>query len=600
MPVTTGLVLSPDVSINGTPLPLAELAMLLELRVSRSIGVPAELTMRLIDETFELIDGPRYAVGAAVEVKFPDPAGTPAAVFKGEIVSVGVDQRLAMRGCELTVTALDRGHRLGHGTRVRTFQKQKYSDVVTTIAGEHGLRAQVADTTIVFDYLIQTTTNYAFLQELAFRTGYEWRVDEDQLIFRPRPKSSPTVTLTYGENLRRLRARYTGTNEVSEVAVRAWDPATKRVVTNVQRVQAIRGDGMTGSTSDLVDGGRSKARAFSNAASSSSLVANSSDEATQLSKALAGRIATADASLRCECTGDPRINDGATVKIEGAGTKLSGEYYVTSVEHTFGRDGDLTTTFSTAPADSSSIVELLGAAERVNPFGQLGLTIGIVTNNKDPDGVGRVRVKFPALSDSEESWWARVVAPGAGASAGLMFMPQIDDEVLVGFEHGDMRRPFVLGGLWGAKAKPPTAHDTFLAQNKVIEWGVKTQNGSTFVIRGGNQPADKHYKFALPDGTTHYMGSDKTEIIAQNKSIELKSGQASIKITDKGDIEIKGNNIKIEATQNLTIDGLQIAAKAKTALKAEGSATIELKGGASAKLEASGITEIKGSLVKIQ
>ena len=173
--------------------------------------------------------------------------------------------------------------------------------------------------------------------------------------------------------------------------------------------------------------------------------------------------------------------------------------------------------------------------ERVEAFGQLGLTIGIVTNNKDPDGVGRVRVKFPALSDQEESWWARVVDAGRRLPAGLMFMPQIDDEVLVGFEHGDLRRPFVLGGLWGAKAKPPTASgDVPRQQNKVIDWGLRRPPGTTLAFRGGDKPADKHFKLALADGTTLYLGSDKTEIIAMNKSIELKSGQASILITGPG------------------------------------------------------------------
>ena len=83
-------------------------------------------------------------------------------------------------------------------------------------------------------------------------------------------------------------------------------------------------------------------------------------------------------------------------------------------------------------------------------------------------------------------------------------------------------------------------------------------------------PKDKHFKVALPDGTTQYLGSDKIEIVAMNKSIELKSGQASILITDKGDIQLKGMNIKIEATKALTINGLTVAAKAKTTLKAEG------------------------------
>jgi hypothetical protein len=409
--------------------------------------------------------------------------------------------------------------------------------------------------------------------------------------------------VTYGVDIRRLKARFTATNEAKDVQVRSWDPLSKRVIVGKTTMANSRITGMSGGSSGLGVSGRKDAKALTGALGASSLVAVSSDEATQLAGALGGRVSTADLSVRCECLGLPGIRSGSMVEIKEAGTKLSGTYYVTSVEHHFGRKDDLTTTFTTGSAESASIVDLLGGpagGERVPAFGQNGLTIGIVTNNKDPDGIGRVRVKFPALSDQEESWWARVVTPGGGSNAGLMMMPQIDDEVLVGFEHGDLRRPFVLGGLWGAKAKPPTASETFLSQNKVVEWGLKTAAGATLAFRGGDKPNEKHFKVALPDGTTQYLGSDKIEIVAMNKSIELKSGQASILITDRGDIQLKGTNIKIDATSAVTINGMTIEAKAKTSLKAEGSASLELTGGASAKLQASGITEVKGSLVKIQ
>jgi uncharacterized protein involved in type VI secretion and phage assembly len=601
-PATVVLVLAPDIRINGSILPTSDYDALVDLHVSRAIGVPSELTLRFSDDEFALLDGNRYVVGATIEVKFPSGPSTLVSVFQGEIISVGTDQ-LADRhfnGCELTVTALDKSHRLGRETKVRTFQRQKYSQIVSTIATEVGLTASVEDTAVIFDYLIQTTTNYAFLEEIAFRTGFEWRVEGSQLIFKPRAATAP-ITVKYGEELRRIRARFSAASEATNVTVRSWDPASKRSVSGNQTMSAARDSGATGGDSTLVTSGRQKARVFGKPLGSSTLVATSSDEAQQLAGALGARVATADLEVRCECLGHPLIKPGTTVQITNAGTKLSGTYYVTSVDHHFGRDGDMVTTFSTGPRDSASIVELLGGgSERVDPFGRLGLTIGIVTNNKDPDGLGRVRVKFPALSDAEESWWARVVTPGGGSQAGLILMPQIDDEVLVGFEHGDLRRPYVLGGLWGPSARPPLHHDAFLAQNKVVEWGLKTMNGSTLSIRSGSQPADKHYKIALPDGTTHYMGSDKTEIVAINKSIELKSGQASILITDRGDIQIKGINIKLQATQGITVDGLTIAEKASTTYKAEGGASIQLKGGASAALEATGITQVKGSLVKIQ
>ena len=595
------LVTAPSIKLNGTELAAADYDAVIDLRVSHAISVPSQLTLRLEDPRFELIDGTRYKIGTEIVVAFPSATSVLTSVFKGEIVALGADQRADPPDrSELVVTALDRGHRLGSRTRVRTFQKQKYSDVVSKIASEEGLRGEVTDTKVMFDYLIQTTTNYAFLDEIAFRTGCEWWVDGAILHFGPRT-AAVSARVVYGQDLRRLKARFTAASEATDVTVRSWDPLSKRVIVGQTTVANVRSRGVNGGDVSLGTAGRNDAKSLAGPLGASSLVAVSSDEANELAAALGGRVGTADLSVRCECLGTPTIRAGTLVELAGAGTKLSGKYYVTTVDHHFGRGGDMTTTFTTGGFDSASIVDLLGrGSERVGAFGQNGLTIGIVTNNKDPDGIGRVRVKFPALSDSEESWWARVASPGGGSNAGLMFMPQIDDEVLVGFEHGDLRRPFVLGGLWGTKAKPPSAAETFLAQNKVIEWGLKTAAGATLAFRGGTQPADKHFKVALPDGTTEYLGSDKIEIIAMNKSIELKSGNASILITDKGDIQLKGMNIKIDATSGITINGLSIEAVAKTKLTAEGKAAIELKGGGTASLQATGVTEVKGTLVKIQ
>ncbi len=85
-----------------------------------------------------------------------------------------------------------------------------------------------------------------------------------------------------------------------------------------------------------------------------------------------------------------------------------------------------------------------------------GVVIGIVTNNEDPEGMGRVKVRFPWLSDEDESNWARVTTFMAGNERGVYFLPEVDDEVLVIFEHGDMRFPYVIGSLWNGEDAPPS------------------------------------------------------------------------------------------------------------------------------------------------
>ena len=81
--------------------------------------------------------------------------------------------------------------------------------------------------------------------------------------------------------------------------------------------------------------------------------------------------------------------------------------------------------------------------------------IGVVTDNKDPNKSGRVKIKYPVVSNDDASFWAPIVMQGAGKNRGWFFIPEKDDEVLVMFEHGDLNRPLVIGALWNGKDKPP-------------------------------------------------------------------------------------------------------------------------------------------------
>ncbi|MDQ3855312.1 MAG: phage baseplate assembly protein V, partial [Chloroflexota bacterium] len=111
------------------------------------------------------------------------------------------------------------------------------------------------------------------------------------------------------------------------------------------------------------------------------------------------------------------------------------------------------------------------------------MVVGLVTNNQDPDGLGRVKVKFPWLSDEDESSWARIVTPMAGNDRGLYFLPEVDDEVLVAFEHGDVRFPYVLGALWNGKDKPPESNDDGRNDQRTI----KSRSGHIIRLDDGDE-----------------------------------------------------------------------------------------------------------------
>ncbi|MBN2487706.1 MAG: DUF2345 domain-containing protein [Methanosarcinaceae archaeon] len=209
-----------------------------------------------------------------------------------------------------------------------------------------------------------------------------------------------------------------------------------------------------------------------------------------------------------------------------------------------------------------SLLDML--EDRETRTGINGLVIGIVTNNKDPDGHGRIKVKFPWLSDEDESNWCRIVAPMAGNNMGVFFLPDVDDEVLVGFQHGDINMPFVLGSLWNGKDKPPEKNDDGKNNIRMI----RSRSGHTIKL----------------DDTE---GNEKIEIIDKTEknviTIETKNNKLSLK--SEKDIEISAPNGKV------TINAKDIVVSSTASAKIESSAGLDLK--------TSGNMNIKGSMVNI-
>ncbi|MGH8566156.1 MAG: phage baseplate assembly protein V [Gammaproteobacteria bacterium] len=197
-------------------------------------------------------------------------------------------------------------------------------------------------------------------------------------------------------------------------------------------------------------------------------------------------------------------------------------------------------------------------------FRVTGVVIGIVTNNKDPDSLGRVKVKFPWLSDSDESAWARVAAPMAGKDRGFYFLPEIDDEVLVVFEHGDMRFPYVLGALWNGKDKPPATNDDGKNAVRLI----KSHSGHT--IRLTDKADEEKIEIIDKSGNNKLVIDTATNTISLTTDKDLKLSAA------KGRITLSAQTIVIEAQSKL-----------------------EMKSSATADIKASGPLNIKGAVVNL-
>jgi uncharacterized protein involved in type VI secretion and phage assembly len=219
-----------------------------------------------------------------------------------------------------------------------------------------------------------------------------------------------------------------------------------------------------------------------------------------------------------------------------------------------------------------------------------GVMVATVTNNQDPEGLNRVKLKFPIRENSQETDWAPIASLMSGNAMGTLFVPEVGDEVLVAFHLGNLNQPFVIGSLWSKSKKPP-AKDEKNNLRKIYSRGGHelifddTENAGKVTVK-----TKKGIKLEIDDQNekiTLGTKSDAQSVVLAGSSagtITVKSGTNKITIDNKGDIQI-------ESTKEITVKSTQINLEATAAMK--------LKAGAKLDLLADGIVTIKGAMVKI-
>ena len=195
-----------------------------------------------------------------------------------------------------------------------------------------------------------------------------------------------------------------------------------------------------------------------------------------------------------------------------------------------------------------------GVHREMHASQMLGVVIGVVSNNKDDDGLNRVKVTFPWLSEDEESHWARVVCFMAGDKRGALFLPEVGDEVLVAFEHGDINRPYVIGALWNGKDKPPLTNDNGKNNIRLIQ----SRSGHKVVL----DDTDGSEKIEIKDKTEKnsivWDTASNTITISTDKDISLKAPQGKISL-DAQEVAITSSaNTTIEASGTMTLKGATV------------------------------------------
>jgi hypothetical protein len=374
--------------------------------------------------------------------------------------------------------------------------------------------------------------------------------------------------------------------QVSEVTARGWNIRDKAAVSGV----ATRGEeqariGYSTNGGELAkEAHRVDAQFLINQP-----VLRTQRAAEDLSKAIANRRSSRFIEAEGNCGGNPKVMARTKLKITGVGTRFSGDYFVTSASHAYTLDSGYSTVFSVTGHSPENLLSILGQDRDYRFDSTIG--VGIVTDNADPENMGRVKVKYPWLSENDTSDWARVVSVGAGKDRGIQYTPEVNDEVLVGFEAGDINHPYVLGGLWNGADAPSLSSSEAVKNGGVMQRIIKSRTGHVIILDDSDDKPGIYIR-------------DKTG----NNIVEIDSTSNAMKIHIDGDTEIIARgNLKLESQQEITIKaamGLKMDGGPSAELKAvntnvKADAALDLNGSATAKLHSSGIAEVQGTLVKI-
>jgi phage protein D/phage baseplate assembly protein gpV len=586
MPQTQELISQMYLKIDGKNASAEIYDSLISIEVDDSLLQPDTFSIRLRDPNFKWVNSNVFELGKSVEIAVKGEAGT-TTLIAGEITAVD-HQASQATAPAMVVRGSDRSHRFYRVKQTKTYVQETDSDIAKKIARDHNLKAKVDSTREVHEHVFQDNqTDMEFLQDRAKRIGYQMYVEGGTLYFCQQPTTQPQVpVLEWGINLLDFRAHLTTARQVTEVTVRGWDPKTKQEI--IGRATTPRDTPQIGETRT---GGEVAKKAFN--IESKEIITNrppaTQAEADNMAQSVCDELGNAFAQAEGTCSGNSAVIAGAEVELKGIGQRFSGRYRITHASHQFG-DSGYTTNFEISGRQPKTLSQLLAPKKG----SKHSVVVGIVTNNRDPQGWGRVKVKFPTLPGNEESDWARLVTPMAGDSRGFEFIPEVNDEVLVGFEHDDTHRPFVLGALWNGNDKPPQASNNLISSTgKVEKRIIRSRSGHTITL----DDTDGGGKISIVDKT----GNNSFEIDSQQNSLTIKaqnqiqvqtqSGHKILLDDPGGKIEVVdktgSNSIKVNSMQNsINVESaMQLKIKAQnveiegTMTTIKGTATLTLQGG---------------------
>lgn len=524
---------------------------------------------------FELSGGDLFIPGKELEIR----AGynnIEESIFKGIIIRHGLE--VSEKASKLTIELKDPAVKMTVGRKNKYFFESKDSEIIEEVIGNYsGLSAEVEATTATHPEMVQYyVTDWDFILTRAEVNGKITLIENGKVkMVKPETSASAKLELLYGTNVVEFQAEIDARTQYSASKGMSWDLAN-------QELREVEGSdpGMDFqsnlSGSELADViGLSDFRL-----QHSGGLDDQEIQAWADAKMMRSRLSKIQGQVKI--LGDNTIHPGDMVSLAGFGDRFNGKAFVSSVYHEISPNRKWFTHLGLG-LDSRFISSLYDDVLDVSAAGIIpaikGLHIGVVTSLDDPLGENRVRIFIPVIDPGSEGTWARMASPDAGEgeeARGIFFMPEIGDEVIVGFINEDPRDPVILGKLYSS-AKPAP----FEQNDDNFKKGIVTKSKLKLVF----DDEKKSISIETPNGNKIILSDEEGSI-----QLEDENGNKATLSADGISLD-SAKDIILKASGDIKIEGVGIEIKASAQLKAEG--------GSGAEFSSSGSTQVKGSIVQI-
>jgi len=543
-------------------------------------------------QEFELSDKSNLEPGAEIEIKVGYTTESES-FFKGIIVKHGVK---IIHGTSFTyIECKDKAVLMTIENKSEIYEKKKDSEIFKALISKYsGLSNDIEATTYKHPQILQyDSTDWDFLITRAELNGKVVTTIDNKVTIKEAKVAGADVILEYGTSILEFEADINAESQLSKVTAYAWDIKKQE---NAEKEVSSATYEDTGSLKSSALAGKMK-KDGQKLFHSGSIDPN---ELNDWGKSKLLRSKMSKLVGRIKSKGIPQINPGQTLEIKGIGKKFNGKVFITGVRQEISAGYWFThLQFGISTEMHTQKYDVTGQAAGGLLPAVHGLQIGIVKKiHEDPDNQHRIQVSLPVFG-SKTDVWARQVFPDAGNKRGLYFVPEVKDEVIIGFMNDDARYPVILGSLHSSKnATPYTTDDKNKEKGVVTRENLKLTFDDVDKIITIETPGKNSIVISDKDGSIVITDKNKNKVTMKSNMIEL-DGVGDISIKAKKNITIEGMKIDIKAKTDVAIEGVNVKLTAKAQLVAKGNAKAEISSGGQTVVKAGAMVQVQGALVKI-